>query len=257
LLGRASFIVRDEARRAVVRNTRYLIVNADDFGYSRSVNRGVIEAHERGIVTSASLMVDRPGAVEAAEYAQEHPRLGVGLHVELDAWRVARIPRKGAVRSAAALERRVSAQTADQLERFRSLVGRDPSHLDSHHHRHVRDGVRPVLERLARELDVPLRRCDERVRFCGAFYGHDGKGRPDPDAITPEALVALLEGLEPGVTELCCHAGYADELDDWYRIEREQEVRALCDAAVRESVAGLEIELCTFEVVRSLAVGGV
>jgi predicted glycoside hydrolase/deacetylase ChbG (UPF0249 family) len=238
-----------------VRDKRYLIVNADDFGYSRSVNRGVIEAHERGIVTSASLMVDRPGAVEAAEYAREHAQLGVGLHVELDAWRVARIPRKGAVRSAAALERRVSAQTADQLERFRSLVGRDPSHLDSHHHRHVWDGVRPVLERLARALGVPLRRCDARVRFCGAFYGHDGNGQPDPDAITPQALVALLEGLEPGVTELCCHAGYADELDDWYRIEREQEVRTLCDAAVRESVARLEIELCTFEVVRSLQIG--
>jgi chitin disaccharide deacetylase len=238
-----------------VRSKRYLIVNADDFGYSRSVNRGVIEAHERGIVTSASLMVDRAAAVEAAEYAREHPRLGVGLHLELDVWRVARIPRKGVVRSTAALERRVSAQSADQLERFRSLVGRDPSHLDSHHHRHVWDGVRPVLERLARELDVPLRRCDARVRFCGAFYGHDGKGRPDPDAITPEALVALLEGLEPGVTELCCHAGYADELDDWYRTEREQEVRTLCDPIVRETLVRLEIELCTFEVVRSLQVG--
>jgi predicted glycoside hydrolase/deacetylase ChbG (UPF0249 family) len=239
-----------------VRSKRYLIVNADDFGYSRSVNRGVIEAHERGIVTSASLMVDKPGAVEAAGYAREHAQLGVGLHVELDAWRVARIPRKGAVRSAAALERRVSAQTADQLERFRSLVGRDPSHLDSHHHRHVWGGVRPVLEQLADELDVPLRRCDARVRFCGAFYGHDGKGRPEPDAITPEALVSLLEGLEPGVTELCCHAGYADALDSWYRMEREQEVRTLCDPNVRETVVRLEIELCTFEIVRSLQVGG-
>jgi len=256
LLGRASFIVRDEARRAIVRDARYLIVNADDFGYSRSVNRGVIEAHERGIVTSASLMVDRPGAVEAAEYAREHQQLGVGLHVELDAWRVARIPRKGAARSTAALEQRVSAQSSEQLERFRSLMGRDPSHLDSHHHRHVRAEVRPVLERLADELEVPLRRCDTRVRFCGAFYGHDGKGRPDPDAITPEALVALLEGLEPGVTELCCHAGYAEELDDWYRTEREQEVRTLCDAAVRETVARLEIELCTFDVVRSLQLEG-
>jgi predicted glycoside hydrolase/deacetylase ChbG (UPF0249 family) len=251
----ASFIVRDEARRAIVRDTRYLIVNADDFGYSRSVNRGVIEAHERGIVTSASLMVDRPGAVEAAKYAREHPPLGVGLHLELDAWRVARIPRKGAVRSTAALVRRVAAQSSDQLERFRSLVGRDPSHLDSHQHRHVWDDVRPVLERLADELDVPLRRCDARVRFCGDFYGHDGRGQPDPDAITPEALVALLARLEPGVTELCCHAGYAEDLDDWYRMEREQEVRTLCSAAVRETVAKLEIELCTFEVVGSLRVG--
>src|SRR5215213_2187201 len=249
-LGRASFIVRDEARRAVVRSKRYLIVNADDFGYSRSVNRGVFEAHERGIVTSASLMVDRVAAVEAAEYAREHAQLGVGLHLELDRWRVARIPRKGAVRSTAALERRVSAQSSEQLERFRSLVGRDPSHLDSHHHRHVWTGVRPVLERLAEELDVPLRRCDARVRFCGEFYGHDGRGRPDPEAITSASLLRLLEELDAPVTELCCHPGYADELKDWYRMEREQEVRALCDPAVRKAVAGLGLELRTFHDVR-------
>jgi hypothetical protein len=48
---------------------RLLIVNADDLGCSRGVNRGIIEAHERGIVTSASLMVNRPAASEAAEYA--------------------------------------------------------------------------------------------------------------------------------------------------------------------------------------------
>jgi predicted glycoside hydrolase/deacetylase ChbG (UPF0249 family) len=235
-----------------VRNKSYLIVNADDFGCSRSVNRGIIEAHERGIVTSASLLVDRPGAVEGAEYARERPELGLGLHVELDAWRVARIPRKGAVLSAAALERRVSAQLRRQHERFRSLAGREPTHLDSHHHRHVWDGVRPVFEQLAHELDVPLRRVDGRIRFCGEFYGHNGRGRPDPDSITPQALAGLLEQLEEGVTELCCHPGYADELDDWYRTEREQEVWALCDPSVRKAVETLGIELCTFSDVRSV-----
>jgi predicted glycoside hydrolase/deacetylase ChbG (UPF0249 family) len=72
---------------------------------SRSVNRGKVEAHEQGIVTSASLMVDRPGAPDAAEYARQRPELGLGLHVELLRWRVARIPVKGAARSEAALRR--------------------------------------------------------------------------------------------------------------------------------------------------------
>jgi chitin disaccharide deacetylase len=239
----------------VVKARHYLVVNADDFGYSRSVNRGVIEAHEHGIVTSASLMVDRPAAIEAANYAREAD-LGVGLHAELDAWRVARIPRKGAVRSAAALAKRVSTQLERQLERFRSLLGRDPSHLDSHQHRHLWDVVRPVFERHAHELGVPLRRLDARVRFCGEFYGHDGRGRPDPEAITPASLAGLLEKVDEGVTELCCHPGYPDDLDDWYRIEREREVRALCHPAVREAIARLEIELCTFDDVRSRLVGG-
>ena len=240
-----------------MKTKRYLIVNADDFGLSRSVNRGVIEAHERGIVTSASLMVDRPGAVEAATYARNRTELGLGLHAELGAWRVTRLPRKGAVRSEAALERRASAQLERQLERFRSLTGRDPSHLDSHQHRHVRDEVRPLFERLAHDLGVPLRRVDARVRFLGEFYGHDGRGRPDPQAIASASLAGLLETLEEGVTELCCHPGYADDLDDWYRLEREQEVRALCDPAVGAAVANLEIELCTFADVRSLQVNEV
>jgi predicted glycoside hydrolase/deacetylase ChbG (UPF0249 family) len=235
-----------------VEKRRYLIVNADDFGLSRSINRGVIEAHELGIVTSASLMVEQPGAVEAASYACERSELGLGLHAELRTWRVARLPRKGAVRSTADLERHVSAQVKRQLERFRSLCGREPSHLDSHQHRHLWEGIRPVFERLADELEVPLRRVDARVRFCGDFYGHDGRGRPEPEAITSASLVGLLERLDDGVTELCCHPGYADELDDWYRMEREQEVRALCDPAVRDAVTGLEIELCTFEDVRSV-----
>src|SRR6266446_1898300 len=63
--------------------SRRLIVNADDFGQSPGVNRGIIAAHERGIVTSASLMVRWPAAAAAAAYASTHPELSVGLHVDL------------------------------------------------------------------------------------------------------------------------------------------------------------------------------
>src|SRR5512143_2762317 len=65
---------------------RYLIVNADDFGLSAGVNRGIIRAHEEGILTSASLMVRYPAAAEAARYALQHPRLSVGLHLDLAEW---------------------------------------------------------------------------------------------------------------------------------------------------------------------------
>lgn len=236
---------------------RYLIVNADDLGYASSVNRGILEAHDRGIVTSASLMVERPGAVEAVEAARERPRLGLGLHVEIDKWRVARLPRRGSARSAATLGRRARDELQLQLDQFRSLVGSDPSHLDSHRHRHLSGPVLPIFQRTADELGVPLRRVDPRVRFCGDFYGHDGRGRPDPEAITASALVGLLERLEDGVTELCCHPGYAEDLDDWYRMEREQEIRTLSDPGVREAVRRLGLQLCTFgEVASQLAAGG-
>ena len=65
---------------------RYLIVNADDFGQSPGINRGVIQAYEKGILTSASLMVRWPAAAEAAGYARRNPDLGVGLHLDFGEW---------------------------------------------------------------------------------------------------------------------------------------------------------------------------
>jgi len=62
---------------------RRLIVNADDFGLSSSVNAAVIQAHRTGILTTASLMVNEPGCAEAVRLAQENPRLGTGLHLTL------------------------------------------------------------------------------------------------------------------------------------------------------------------------------
>src|SRR5712692_6069973 len=71
---------------AAKRRTRYLIVNADDFGQSPGVNRGIVEAHDRGIVTSASLMVRWPAAAQAAVYSRKHPELGLGIHFDFGEW---------------------------------------------------------------------------------------------------------------------------------------------------------------------------
>ena len=64
-------------------SVRRLIVNADDFGGSASINQAVIRAHREGILTTASLMVNEPGVTEAVRLAKENPRLGVGLHLTL------------------------------------------------------------------------------------------------------------------------------------------------------------------------------
>src|SRR3954466_16019015 len=62
---------------------RRLIVNADDFGRSRSINEAVVRAHREGVLTTASLMVNEPACDEAVALARENPRLGVGLHLSL------------------------------------------------------------------------------------------------------------------------------------------------------------------------------
>jgi chitin disaccharide deacetylase len=73
---------------------RRLIVNADDFGRSHSINEAVIRAHRDGILTTASLMVNEPACAEAVALAKQHPRLGVGLHLSLVCGRSALSPRE-------------------------------------------------------------------------------------------------------------------------------------------------------------------
>jgi chitin disaccharide deacetylase len=73
----------DRPEPAIPRLGRRLIVNADDFGRSHSINQAVIRAHQEGILTSASLMVNEPGFAEAVKLARENPRLGIGLHLAL------------------------------------------------------------------------------------------------------------------------------------------------------------------------------
>src|SRR3954453_15501354 len=68
---------------ARLENARRLIVNADDFGRSHSINQAVIHAHREGILTTGSLMVNEPACDEAVALARENPRLGVGLHLTL------------------------------------------------------------------------------------------------------------------------------------------------------------------------------
>jgi predicted glycoside hydrolase/deacetylase ChbG (UPF0249 family) len=144
------------------------------------------------------------------------------------------------------LARTVATDLRRQLERFRRLVGSDPTHLDSHKHRHRQEPLRSIYLEVAGELNVPLRHFDPAVRFCGNFYGQIDNGRPNPAAIAPGALIELLEALEAEVTELCCHPGYTDGLKAWYRQERVQEVRTLCDQRVRATIERLGIRLISF-----------
>jgi predicted glycoside hydrolase/deacetylase ChbG (UPF0249 family) len=231
-----------------------LIVNADDFGRSRGVNRGIIETHEQGIVTSTSLMVFRPGAREAATYAQTHPGLSTGLHIELPSKRRRWRPRRK--HAEAEWSELVSRSVLEQLSEFRTLVGREPTHLDSHRHAHRHEPVRSIALELARALGVPLRELDPRIQFCGDFYGQRYGGvrrmKPNPRAISREGLAETLAGIGSGVTELCCHPGYADDLDsnprqEPYRGERTQEILTLCDPKVRGDVERLGLILCRFE----------
>jgi len=226
---------------------RYLIVNADDFGQSPGVNRGIVEAHEQGIVTSASLMVRWPAAAEAAAYGGEHPELSLGLHVDLGEWAY-RDETWVPLYEVVSLDETeaITDEITRQVAWFRRLVGKNPSHIDSHQHVHLREPVRSIVVETARRLGVPLRGCSSKIRYCGDFYGQTAEGSPLPDAISIRGLIKVILALPPGVTELGCHPGQGNDLVTMYGAERAEEVKVLRDPRVRNAIAEMGIHLCSF-----------
>jgi predicted glycoside hydrolase/deacetylase ChbG (UPF0249 family) len=226
---------------------RRLIVNGDDFGRTPGINRGIIRAHEEGIVTSASLMVRWPAAQDAAAYCRSRASLSLGVHIDLGEWAY----RDGSwyavyqvtdTSDAVAVRDEVGAQ----LEAFHELVGRKPTHLDSHQHVHLQEPARTIVLEVAERLGVPTRACTPGIAYCGDFYGQSGTGEPWPQGITVAALVRIIEDLAPGTTELGCHPGEDDDFDSVYRVERSQELRVLCHPDVRSALDRAEVQLAHF-----------
>ena len=218
---------------------KYLIVNADDFGWCAGVNRGIVEAHRRGIVTSASLMVGMPGSEEAARQAREWPELSVGLHVCFG---------DGRKEPAAYFTDTATCQESlnAQFIRFTELMGRPPTHLDSHRNAHTHPELLPHFKETAERYGIPLRQ-HSRVRYISRFYGH-WAGEHHPEQVSVSGLIQILAtDVGDGVSELGCHPACADPaLVSSYTIERELELTTLCDDRVRGFLDDREIALIGF-----------
>ena len=215
-----------------------LVVNADDLGMSPGVNDGIIDAHANGIVTSASLMVGRPGAEHAAALLDAHPALSVGLHFEDDGVHDLDDPAQAAELFAL------------QLERFRELTGREPSHIDSHHHVHNEDGRLELFRTLAEPLAVPVRH-DGRVGYIGGFWAQSELGVTDLDHIRRPFLVHLLANSAlANVSELACHpAKVIGDFRSSYLEERAVELATLTEPGLGEEIEALGVTLVSYRAV--------
>ncbi len=151
---------------------RFAIINGDDFGFSSGVNRAIIEAHERGILTSASLMVAGDAFDEAIALAHAHPRLAVGLHLVIVHDKAvlpqSQIPHlvdsTGCFRASSLkagllyqfnseARRELVWEIRAQLEKFRQ-TGLELSHVDGHRHLHIHPVVLRILVELAFEFNI-------------------------------------------------------------------------------------------------------
>ncbi len=223
-----------------------LIVNADDFGACSGVNRGIVDCHRKGVVTSASLMVTGRAAKEAAYLSRANPRLAVGLHWDV----VGEDERDFDLSDEDAVRREFDAQ----LQRFRELTGREPTHVDSHRHMHMSDELRDLFGELVAPLGVPLRG-DGQVTFIGGFYAQWEWGVTELEHISVGSLQRILrEEVGAGWTEISCHPGYVTPgYRTTYRYERQAEIRTLTDPRVRETIDELGLELQSYATYAELA----
>jgi predicted glycoside hydrolase/deacetylase ChbG (UPF0249 family) len=252
---------------------RRLIVNADDFGRARGVNAGVLRAHRDGIVTAASLMVTTPGTDDAARVARTAPSLDVGVHLTLTYGRPisdpATVPslveRDGsfprvpgtflgtgrAKRDEAAIEYRA------QFTRAQELIGRSPTHLDTHHWLHDDPALEWAIVALARETGAAVRPHDDaqrdRLRAAGIktvdHYRRDFQHEGHVDLATLERILA---GLGDGVTELGCHPGEPDpelERTSTYAALRVTELATLTDPRAKAAIVRAGIALVDYAAV--------
>jgi len=245
---------------------RTLIVNADDFGLTAGVSRGILDAGARGIVTSTTALVNRAIDPELIDRL-DASGLGVGLHLNLtlgapvsDPRRVpslvdaeGRFVRDAREAAARADKDQARIELGNQIDAFRSLFGRFPTHLDSHHHVGRHEPILELVLDFARAIKVPVRAQDAEVRAAARrlklrtpdhFLGESG---PEP-YWSAERVLEHLAALEAGVTELMTHPGYFDEdlAYSRYGVQRETELAGLTDPRARALVDREGIRLAHF-----------
>lgn len=227
---------------------RRLAVNADDFGFTRDVNRGIVDAHLRGILTSTTIMANGVEFDDAVRLAREYPSLDVGVHFVLVGGaslldKTREFPRSVLELTLDVLRRRIDVYAELRAQIVRVLdAGIRPTHLDTHKHTHLLPPVLDAVSRLGEEFkapwvrrpfDLPLRgspagaplmtRAVSRA-FRGVRSQFHSKlarrgcrttdwfaGFQITGRLSAEDVLHLLRHLPEGFTELMVHPGYCTE----------------------------------------------
>jgi predicted glycoside hydrolase/deacetylase ChbG (UPF0249 family) len=201
-----------------------LIINADDFGYSFSVNKGIIEAHTNGVVTSTSVMVDAIAAQEAAMLSQ-FPDLSVGLHFMLDK------------------VENVQSELERQVQEFVAITGVPPTHIDTHKRHTTDDGIKDILANYSKEHSVPIRQ-HGFAKFIETFIGFQTN-----NDVSVGQFKQAIDMAKNDVNEIMCHVGYVDDYlreNSSYSDIRADELKTICDPAIKKYIAAKDLRLCNW-----------
>ncbi len=257
---------------------RKLVVNADDFGFTRDVNQGIVEAHQHGILTATTLMATGPAFENAVQLARENPKLDIGCHLVLVGEPPFPLTVPQLIFAVARKRLRIYEELAAQVRRILD-AGLHPTHLDTHKHTHLLPPVLDAVARISEEFKIPwVRRpfdfplTPEGVstakratsKAMGAMRGHSARvlarhGCRSTDHFAgfqitghydAASLAKVLRELPAGSTEFMCHPGLLGEELRGARTRlkesREAELRALTSPEVRASIEECGIQLVSY-----------
>ncbi len=145
-----------------------LIINADDFGYCEAVNHGIISAYKKGVVTSTTVMANMPGFKHSMTLLKDNLGLGCGVHMTLSCNRPVLNDLKTIVDENGNFFRKITNEVVEKMdldeiyEEFCAQIERvkkhtNISHLDSHHHVHTLKSLEPVIKKIVKKYDLPIR----------------------------------------------------------------------------------------------------
>jgi len=242
-------------------SSRFLIINADDLGISPEINRGIFVAHEKGVVTDASLLIKGPYTRQAIEMIKENPSFHVGIHLDLDpllAWKspgIERLPRLKLMEmmNEPDFVKRVKEEIDKQVTAFLH-EGLIPSHIDTHHHVHgfpqifeplveamYRHGIRAV--RFSKKGYALLGREDIRITAEQARWMEDALRERKilhPRHLIDPIVPFSLKEIPGGVTELMVHPAIGG--DQW----RQKDCEMLMDPLFMSTVRDEGVQLISF-----------
>lgn len=255
---------------------RRLIVNADDCNLTPGVTCGILAAHDRGIVTSTTLMMNLPLEPQTVKEIKKRSRLGLGVHLNVTLGRPLNLPSKvrslivdsegNFKRPADYLKRLPSIQEvvreySAQITLFEKKFGQKPDHLDTHHHLHDHPLFFRALAECARQWRLPVRRSRTYLspqRCLTPLRGQMFRPKTTDylfgnlEASTywqKDSLLALLQNLPPGTSEIACHPAYCDpflrQISSMKEV-REKELSLFVDGKLRKLLRLLGIELIRF-----------
>ena len=250
-----------------------LIINADDFGYSRGHNYGILDCMLNGSVSATTLLMTTPGTEHALQLIKENPSLDIGIHLSLDIGRPlldskdvsTLIDADGNFKTYDFFQKKLNVDQKEIYQEWKAQIdyaienGVDPSHIDSHHHIHMKEDVLDIYLKLAKEYQLA-------IRFNAEYLNEETlkifrpkiKGIPAADYFSNDFyqegvsydFFKDISKQEAEVAEVMCHPAYLDHQiikNSSYVEERVLEQEILSSPKTKELIEELGMELISFK----------